>query len=417
MKSGLRNRLKVNEVTGGGDSMLNPRISPRVQEIPSSGIRAFFELSSNNKNVISLGVGEPDFVTPEHVRAACIRALNQGMTGYTPNAGLLELREEIALYLHNSFNLRYEPSEEILVTVGSSEAVDLALRALITPGDEVIIPAPSYIAYSPITHLNGGVIVEVEAGAKEGFKLTAQALQKVITPRSKILMLNFPNNPTGAVMTYQDWLPIAEIVKANDLIVISDEVYAELTYQQQHVSIASLPGMKERTIVVSGFSKAFAMTGWRIGYACGNRELIAPMLKIHQYTAMCAPGLGQIAAVESLRNGLQEKDVMKESYNQRRAFFVAGLREIGLPCHEPEGAFYAFPSIAHTGLSSEDFCLQLLQEVGVAAVPGQVFGGGGEGYIRCCYAVSTLKLTESLERMDRFMRMLQSSKLSSVSNI
>ncbi|KGE18998.1 aminotransferase class I/II-fold pyridoxal phosphate-dependent enzyme [Paenibacillus wynnii] len=397
--------------------MLSDRISPRVREIPSSGIRAFFELSSGNENVISLGVGEPDFVTPEHVRAACIRALNNGETGYTPNAGLIELREEIARYLHNSFHLRYEPAHEVMVTVGSSEAVDLALRAFISPGDEVIIPAPSYIAYSPITHLNGGVIVEVEAGAREGFKLTAKALQKAITPRSKILMMNFPNNPTGAVMTYEDWLPIAEIVKANNLIVISDEVYAELTYNHTHISIASLPGMKERTIVISGFSKAFAMTGWRIGYACGNRELLAAMLKIHQYTAMCAPILGQIAGIESLRNGLPEKDEMKASYNQRRAFFINGLREIGLPCHEPQGAFYAFPSIAGTGLSSEEFSLQLLNKAGVAAVPGHVFGAGGEGYIRCCYAVSQQKLTEALDRIERFMRVLPARRMTSVSNL
>jgi len=417
MYAGVRSGLIRNNAIRMGDSALSERISPRVREIPSSGIRSFFELSASRKDIISLGVGEPDFVTPEHVRAACIRALNRGETGYTPNAGLLELREEIARYLYNGFNLRYEPTDEVMVTVGSSEAVDLALRALIAPGDEVIIPAPSYIAYSPITHLNGGVIVEVEAAAKEGFKLTAQALQKVITPRSKVLMLNFPNNPTGAVMSYQDWLPIAELVKAHNLIVISDEVYAELTYNQQHTSIASLPGMKERTMVISGFSKAFAMTGWRVGYACGHKELIAAMLKIHQYTAMCAPVLGQIAAIESLRNGLAEKEVMKESYNQRRAFFIAGLREIGLPCHEPQGAFYAFPSIAHTGLSSEEFSLQLLGEAGVAVVPGQVFGSGGEGYIRCCYAVSAQKLNESLDRIERFMRKLPIGRLTSASNI
>ncbi|OMC79668.1 aromatic amino acid aminotransferase [Paenibacillus odorifer] len=384
--------------------MHNEWIAPRVREIAPSGIRAFFDLSAGNQDIISLGVGEPDFVTPEHVRAACIRALNNGETMYTPNSGLLELREEIASYLHTSFKLRYEPNDEIMVTVGSSEAVDLALRAFITPGDEIIVPSPSYIAYSPITHLNGGVTVEVESSAEQGFKLTAEALRKVITTRSKLLMVNFPTNPTGAVMTYEDWLPIAQIVKENNLLVISDEIYAELTYDSQHVSIASLPGMLERTIVISGFSKAFAMTGWRVGYACGDRELIAAMLKIHQYTAMCAPVLGQIAAIESLRNGMQHKEHMKQCFDERRKLLVSGFRSIGLPCHEPAGAFYAFPSIAHTGMKSEDFALQLLREVGVAAVPGHVFGAGGEGYIRCSYAASLQKLTEALERIDDFMK-------------
>ncbi|AIQ34279.1 hypothetical protein R50345_06415 [Paenibacillus sp. FSL R5-0345] len=384
--------------------MHNEWVAPRVREIAPSGIRAFFDLSTGNQDIISLGVGEPDFVTPEHVRAACIRALNDGETRYTPNSGLLELREEIASYLHTSFNLRYEPTNEIMVTVGSSEAVDLALRAFITPGDEIIVPSPSYIAYSPITHLNGGVTVEVESSAEQGFKLTAEALQRVITPRSKILMVNFPSNPTGTVMSYEDWLPIAQIVKENNLLVISDEIYAELTYDSQHVSIASLPGMMERTIVISGFSKAFAMTGWRVGYACGDQELIAAMLKIHQYTAMCAPVLGQIAAIESLRNGMEHKDHMKRCFDERRKLLVSGFRSIGLPCHEPEGAFYAFPSIANTGLRSEDFALQLLKEVGVAAVPGHVFGAGGEGYIRCSYAASLQKLTEALERIEGFMK-------------
>ncbi|WP_339317012.1 aminotransferase class I/II-fold pyridoxal phosphate-dependent enzyme [Paenibacillus sp. FSL R10-2734] len=384
--------------------MSNKWISPRVRDIAPSGIRAFFDLSAGDQDIISLGVGEPDFVTPEHVRAACIRALNDGKTMYTPNSGLLELREEIAAYLHSSFNLRYEPTSEVMVTVGSSEAVDLALRAFITLGDEIIVPSPSYIAYSPITHLSGGVTVEVESSAEQGFKLTAEALRKVITPRSKILMVNFPTNPTGAVMTYEDWLPIAQIVKENNLLVISDEIYAELTYGSQHVSIASLPGMMERTIVISGFSKAFAMTGWRVGYACGDQELIAAMLKIHQYTAMCAPVLGQIAAIESLQNGMEHKEHMKQCFDERRKLLVSGFRSIGIPCHEPEGAFYAFPSIAHTGLKSEDFAMQLLQEVGVAAVPGHVFGAGGEGYIRCSYAASLQKLTEALDRIEDFMK-------------
>lgn len=383
--------------------MWNELIAPHVREIEPSGIRAFFDLSAANKDIISLGVGEPDFVTPEHVRSACVRALNEGRTMYTPNAGLMELREEIASYLEYSFRLSYEPTKEILVTIGSSEAVDLALRTFVAPGDEVLIPAPTYIAYAPITHLHGGKVVEVETSADQQFKLTAQALQGKITQRSKVLMLNYPNNPTGAVMTEQDLLPIAKLVIENNLIVISDEIYAELTYGRQHASIASLPGMKERTIVISGFSKAFAMTGWRVGYACGNRELIAAMLKIHQYTVMCAPVLGQIAAIESLRTGLEAKEEMKAAFDERRQMVVKGLREIGLTCHEPQGAFYAFPSIAHTGLNSDQFAKQLLGDAGVAAVPGHVFGTGGEGYIRCSYAASTERLTEALERIGRFM--------------
>ncbi|PYI55952.1 pyridoxal phosphate-dependent aminotransferase [Paenibacillus flagellatus] len=375
----------------------------RVRDIPPSGIRAFFERSGENPDTISLGIGEPDFVTPEHVRAACIRALHEGKTKYTPNAGLYELREEIASYLHDGFGLHYEPANEMLVTVGTSEAVDLALRVLVEPGDEVLIHTPCYIAYSPLAHLHGARVVEVQTTAEERFKLTARALAESLTPRSKVLVVNFPNNPTGAVMTEDDWRPVAELAVRNDLIVISDEVYAELAYGTRHVSIASLPGMKERTIVINGFSKAFAMTGWRIGYACGGRELIGGMLKIHQYTAMCAPVLGQIAAMESLRNGQAAKEAMKAAFDERRRTFVGGLRAIGLPCHEPQGAFYAFPSIAHTGLTSERFARLLLEEAGVAVVPGHVFGTGGEGHIRCSYAVSAPQLAEALARMERFV--------------
>lgn len=383
-------------------------LSSRVREIQPSGIRAFFDLNAAaGKDTIALGVGEPDFVTPERVREACIQALREGRTKYTSNAGLMELREELSAYFASSFALSYDPEQEIIVTVGSSEAVDLALRAVINPGDEVLIPAPSYIAYEPITHLHGGKIVEVGTAAKERFKLTSQALQAAITPHSKALMINYPCNPTGTVMTEQDWLPIVELIIKHNLVVISDEVYAELTYGNEHVSIASLPGMKERTIVISGFSKAFAMTGWRVGYACGPRELIAGMLKIHQYTAMCAPTIAQIAALESLRHGLAAKDEMMASYNERRKLFVAGLNAIGLTCHEPEGAFYAFPSIASTGLSSEQFSLRLLEEAKVAVVPGHVFGTGGEGFIRCSYATSLVDLEEALKRMGRLMQVMQ----------
>lgn len=383
---------------------MSEQISPIVQQIPPSGIRKFFSLAEGNKDIISLGVGEPDFVTPEHVRAACVRALELGKTSYTPNAGLLELREEIGIYLHNSFQVQYEPENEIIVTVGGSEAIDLALRALIGQGDEILVPVPSYIAYSPIAQLNGGKVIEVETFAKDQFKLTAEALRAALTPRSKVLIINYPNNPTGGIMKHEDWLPIAKLVEENNLIVISDEIYAELTYDGKHVSFASLPGMKERTLLISGFSKAFAMTGWRIGYACGHRELIAAMLKIHQYTVMCAPIIGQIAAIESLRNGLEEKDMMIDAYAQRRRMFVKGLRDIGLPCHEPRGAFYAFPSIAHTGLDSDAFAQKLLFEAGVATVPGHVFGLGGEGFLRCSYASSVARLTEALDRMDRCLR-------------
>ncbi|MGO0060067.1 aminotransferase class I/II-fold pyridoxal phosphate-dependent enzyme [Brevibacillus fluminis] len=382
-------------------------LSSRVRDIRPSGIRAFFDLNAAGGDTIALGVGEPDFVTPETVREACIQALREGQTKYTSNAGLMELREELSAYFARSFALSYDPAQEIIVTVGSSEAVDLALRTVINPGDEVLIPAPSYIAYEPITHLHGGKIVEVATTAEEQFKLTPQALRAAITPHSKVLMINYPCNPTGTVMTEQDWLPIAELIIKHNLVVISDEVYAELTYGRKHVSIASLPGMKERTIVISGFSKAFAMTGWRVGYACGPRELIAGMLKIHQYTAMCAPTIAQIAALESLRHGLAAKDEMMASYNERRKKFVAGLNAIGLACHEPEGAFYAFPSIASTGMSSEQFALRLLAEAKVAVVPGHVFGSGGEGFIRCSYATSSVDLEKALERMGMFMQAMQ----------
>ncbi|MDR4950363.1 aminotransferase class I/II-fold pyridoxal phosphate-dependent enzyme [Neobacillus cucumis] len=382
-------------------------LSSRVRDIRPSGIRAFFDLNVAGGDTIALGVGEPDFVTPERVREACIQALREGQTKYTSNAGLMELREELSAYFASSFALPYDPEQEIIVTVGSSEAVDLALRAVINPGDEVLIPAPSYIAYEPITHLHGGKIVEVVTTVEEQFKLTPQALQASITPHSKALMINYPCNPTGTVMTEQDWLPIVELIIKHNLVVISDEVYAELTYGRKHVSIASLPGMKERTIVIGGFSKAFAMTGWRVGYTCGPRELIAGMLKIHQYTAMCAPTIAQIAALESLRHGLAAKNEMMASYNERRKLFVAGLNAIGLACHEPEGAFYAFPSIASTGMSSEQFALRLLEEVKVAVVPGHVFGSGGEGFIRCSYATSLVDLEKVLERMGRFMQVMQ----------
>ncbi|ANS73639.1 aromatic amino acid aminotransferase [Paenibacillus yonginensis] len=394
--------------TDGSDKnkSMHGYLAPHVQQIQPSGIRKFFDLVSGNKDIITLGVGEPDFVTPWHVREACVYSLERGFTRYTSNSGTPELREAIGQYLYDNFNVAYEPKDEILVTVGGSEAIDLALRALITPGDEILIPEPSYISYSPITTIGGGIPVGIETFAKDQFKLTAEQLEAAITPKSKVLVLSYPSNPTGGIMTYEDWLPIAKIVEKHDLIVISDEIYAELSYAGKHVSFASVPGMKDRTILVSGFSKAFAMTGWRMGYACGHPDLIAAMLKIHQYTVMCAPAMGQVAALEALTNGMEEKDRMVDSYNQRRRLVVQGLRDIGLECHEPQGAFYAFPSIKSTGLTSDEFAQRLLVEAKVAAVPGNVFGLGGEGYLRCSYATSVAQLNEAIHRMGEFIRKL-----------
>ncbi|OXM86686.1 aminotransferase class I/II-fold pyridoxal phosphate-dependent enzyme [Paenibacillus rigui] len=394
------------EKQGTTNKSMSGYLAPLVREIPPSGIRKFFDLVSGSKDIISLGVGEPDFSTPWHVREACVYSLERGNTKYTPNAGLPELREAIGEYLYDSFHVPYEPADEILVTVGGSEAIDLALRALIVPGDEILIPEPCYISYSPITKIGGGIPVGIETFAKDNFKLTPESLKASLTPKSKILILCYPSNPTGGIMTYEDWLPIAKIVEEHDLIVISDEIYAELTYEQKHVSFASMPGMKDRTILVSGFSKAFAMTGWRMGYACGHRDLISAMLKIHQYTVMCAPAMGQVAAIEALKNGMEEKDHMIESYNQRRRLVVQGFREIGLTCHEPQGAFYAFPSIVSTGLSSEEFAQRLLYEAKVAAVPGNVFGLGGEGFVRCSYATSVNQLIEAIDRIGNFIQKL-----------
>mgnify|MGYP001495064236 CR=1 FL=1 len=383
-------------------------LAPLVREIAPSGIRKFFDLVSANKDIITLGVGEPDFVTPWHVREACVYSLERGRTGYTSNAGMPELREAIGKYLDENFQVTYEPSKQILVTVGGSEAIDLALRALIVPGDEILIPEPCYVSYSPITAIGGGIPIGIETTSENGFKLTAEALEAKITSKSKVVILCYPSNPTGAIMTYEDWLPIAKVVEKHDLIVISDEIYAELTYGEKHVSFASIPGMMDRTVLVSGFSKAFAMTGWRMGYACAHEDLIAAMLKIHQYTVMCAPVMGQVAALEALTtNGLEEKNRMMESYNQRRRLIVQGLRDIGLDCHEPQGAFYAFPSIQSTGLSSDDFAQRLLVEAKVAAVPGNVFGLGGEGFLRCSYATSVAQLTEALDRIGGFVEKLK----------
>lgn len=385
-------------------------LTSNVQTIPPSGIRKFFDLVSGSKDIISLGVGEPDFVTPWRFRDAAVNGLEQGRTTYTANAGLPELREAIADYLHTSFDVAYEPKNEVLVTVGGSEAIDLALRALVGAGDEVLVPEPCFVAYSPIAALCGGVPVGIETFAKDQFRLRPESLEAAITPRSKVLILSYPSNPTGGIMTREDYEPIARLVEKHDLIVISDEIYAELSYGGKHVSFSSLPGMRDRTVLVSGFSKAFAMTGWRLGYACGHPDIIGAMLKIHQYTVMCAPVMAQLAALEALQNGMEEKDRMVESYNQRRRLIVKGFRDIGLDIHEPQGAFYAFPSIQNTGLTSEEFAQRLLIEAKVAAVPGYVFGKGGEGFIRCSYATSVANLTEALERIGKFVHSLKTAQ-------
>lgn len=382
------------------------RLSPVVRALPPSGIRRFFDLANQMEDVISLGVGEPDFVTPWHVREACVYALEQGYTSYTSNQGLLELREAIAEYLSDTIQVAYDPGQEILVTVGGSEAIDIALRALISPGDEVLIPEPAYVSYRPCAILAGATVVGVPTRPEDEFRLSTAALRAAITPRSKVLVLCFPNNPTGAVMNAQDLSEIAQLVVEHDLIVLSDEIYAELTYGGTHVSIAAQPGMRERTILISGMSKAFAMTGWRIGYAAAPAEILAAMVKIHQYTIMCAPVMGQMAALEALRRGHQEKDRMVARYDQRRRLIVQGFRDIGLPCHEPKGAFYAFPDIRPTGLTSDAFAEGLLHHGRVAVVPGSVFGNAGEGFIRCSYATSAEQITRALSRIGEYVSSL-----------
>ncbi|MCK8816791.1 aminotransferase class I/II-fold pyridoxal phosphate-dependent enzyme [Natroniella sulfidigena] len=379
-------------------------IAPRVREVPPSGIRKFFDLVSEVDDVISLGVGEPDFVTPWHIREASFYSLERGDTMYTSNYGLLELRREITNYLKKNYNVSYDPQGETLVTVGVSEALDLALRALVEQGDEVILPEPSYVSYKPSTILAGGKAVKVQTDRKNEFKLTAEALEEVITEQSKILILCYPNNPTGAIMERDELLEIAQVVEEHDLIVLADEIYAELTYGQEHTSFASLPGMKERTILFNGFSKAYAMTGWRIGYAAAPEPIIQAMMKIHQYTMLCAPIVSQKAALEALRNGRREVDKMTDAYNQRRRVITKGLNDIGLDCFEPQGAFYAFPSIEATGLSAEEFAERLLQEEGVVVIPGGVFGESGQGFIRCSYASSLEDINEALNRMERFIK-------------
>jgi aminotransferase len=368
-----------------------------------SGIRRFFDLAASMEGVISLGVGEPDFVTPWRMREASISSLERGYTAYTSNAGMLELRVEIQKYLEERFSVSYHPESEILVTVGASEAIDLALRAILEPGDEVLVVEPCYVSYEPVIRLAGGVPVFLKTTMETNFKLTPQELEQHISPRTKAIIFCYPNNPTGSTMSAEEWQTLLPIIEKHDLLVISDEIYGELTYGRMHDSIAALPGMKERTILISGFSKAFAMTGWRLGYVCAEPELLSGMLKIHQYTMLCAPTMAQMAALEALRHGRADMERMVESYRQRRNYVVDGFQQIGLACHEPEGAFYAFPSIAATGLSSSEFAEKLLMEEKVAVVPGDVFGESGQGHIRCSYATSMEQLKKALDRMERFV--------------
>lgn len=381
-------------------------VNPVVRALPPSGIRRFFDLAAEMEGVISLGVGEPDFVTPWHIRDACIESLHRGYTSYTPNHGLLELRQAIADHLAENYAVRYNPRTELLVTVGVSEALDLALRAVISPGDEVLLPTPAYVSYIPCTVLAGGVPVTITTHLEDDFRLRPEQVEQALTPRSKVLLLCYPNNPTGAVLSREDLRQLAEVAKAHNLIVISDEIYSLLTYDGQHACMAGLPGMQERTILLNGFSKAYAMTGWRLGYAAANPDFIAAMTKIHQYTMLCAPVTAQMSAIEALRQGRPAMEKMVRQYKLRRSLVVKGFREMGLPCFEPGGAFYAFPSIAGTGLSSEEFAEQLLRQEKVAVIPGNVFGPGGEGFVRCSYASSVENLTQAMERIRRFLHNL-----------
>ena len=385
-------------------------LTKKVVDIAPSGIRKFFDIVSEMDNVISLGVGEPDFDTPWHIRDEGIYSLEKGRTFYTSNAGLKELREEICKYLKRRFALDYDPITETLITVGGSEAIDLAMRVMLDPGDEVLIPEPCYVSYVPCCILAGGKPHVIELQAKNEFRLTKEELLEHITEKTKILVLPFPNNPTGAIMSREDLKAIAEVVEEKDLFVLSDEIYAELTYGGNHVSFASLPGMKERTITINGFSKSHAMTGWRRGYACGPAPIIKQMTKVHQFAIMCAPTNSQYAAVEALRNGDADVEEMRQAYNGRRRYLLHAFEEMGLPCFEPKGAFYVFPSIQKFGLSSDEFAERLLREERLAVVPGTAFGECGEGFLRISYAYSLEDLKKALERLKHFIRKLEAEK-------
>ena len=382
-------------------------LSRRAVAIKPSGIRRFFDIAAEMDDVISLGVGEPDFKTPWNIRRAGIESLERGHTWYTANSGLMQLREAACGYLKRRFTLEYDPKKELLITVGGSEAIDIAIRALVEPGDEVLVVEPSFVCYTPITELTGGVPVPIATRAEDAFRLTPEQLKAAITPRTKLLILPFPNNPTGAVMRRAHLEAIAGVLRGTDIMVLSDEIYAELTYgDERHISFAEIDGMKERTILVQGFSKSYAMTGWRLGYAAGPAPVIKQMTKIHQFSIMCAPTRSQYAAVEALRNGDADIEEMRGQYDMRRRLLVDGLNRMGLDCFSPEGAFYVFPSIRSTGLSSSDFCMRLLEAERVAVVPGDAFGESGEGFVRISYSYSVNHLLEALKRIDRFLKTL-----------
>ena len=385
-------------------------LSKTITTIKPSGIRKFFDIVSEMDDAISLGVGEPDFDTPWHIRDEGIYSLEKGRTSYTSNAGLKELRVEIANYLDRRFGLNYHPEQEMLITVGGSEAIDIAMRAMLDPGDEVLIPQPSYVSYVPCAVLANGVPVIIELKAENEFRLTAEELEAAITPKTKLLVLPFPNNPTGSVMERKDLEAIAKVIEKYDLYVLSDEIYAELTYLEKHVSIASLPGMKERTILISGFSKSHAMTGWRLGYACGPAVIIKQMLKIHQFAIMCAPTTSQYAAVEAMKNGDADVAMMREEYNGRRRYLMKRFKDMGLECFEPFGAFYAFPCIKEFGMTSDEFATRLLNAKKVAVVPGAAFGDCGEGFLRISYAYSLDDLKEALDRVEEFITELRAEQ-------
>lgn len=389
--------------------MRNP-LADRVVEIKPSGIRKFFDIVSEMKDAISLGVGEPDFDTPWFIRDEAIYSLEKGRTFYTSNAGLKELKVEICNYLKRRYDMEYNFADEVIVTVGGSEAIDIGLRALLNPGEEVLIPQPSYVSYEPCTVLAGGVPVIIDLKAENEFRLTAEELENAITPKTKVLILPFPNNPTGAVMERKDLEAIAEVIKKHDIFVISDEIYSELTYGMEHVSIVNIEGMQERTILINGFSKSFAMTGWRLGYACGPKEIIQQMIKIHQFCIMCAPTTSQYAAVEALKKGDDDVAMMREAYDQRRRFLLHEFREMGLECFEPYGAFYMFPCIKEFGMTSDEFATRFLKEYKVAVVPGTAFGDSGEGFLRISYAYSIDNLKQAIDRLKLFVAELRAEK-------
>ena len=388
--------------------MRNP-LADKVVDIKPSGIRKFFDIVNEMDDVISLSVGEPDFDTPWHIRDEGIYSLEKGRTFYTSNAGLKELKEEVCHYLKRKQGVEYDPKEEVFLTVGGSEGIDAAMRAMLNPGEEVLIPQPSYVSYEPCAILADGVPVIIELKAENEFRLTAKELEEAITDKTKILVLPFPNNPTGAIMERKDLEEIAEVIIRHDIFVISDEIYAELTYKEKHVSIVEIPGMKERTILINGFSIAYAMTGWRLGYACGPKEIIAQMLKIHQFAIMCAPTTSQYAAVEALRNGDDDVAEMREAYNQRRRYLLHAFQEMGLPCFEPFGAFYVFPCIKEFGLTSDEFATRFLKEEKVAVVPGTAFGDCGEGFLRISYAYSLDNLKIAMKKLEDFLERLRKS--------